>query len=366
MIKIINITSGLLFLFLWFVTTPGVGWPATHYQIGAYYFPGWAKNSPLWQDLTGTPDSRSPGQPWPEREPLMGFGYDGDTVAVAQKHIDWAADYGIDFFVYDWYWTEGNQTIMEGALQAYLRAPNRQRLKFCLLWANHRKPPSRDNFLKAVDYWLANYFTNPQYFKIDGRPVVFIFSPENLEQGAIASGTIVKGYLDEAQKMARKKGFKGIYFVGCARALDALVTKHLPKHGYAAISGYNYHRGYSGKEEKDGQATSYEELLAGYQENWRWILKNSPLPYFVPMIAGWDKRPAGERFAGPHNNCVSTPASFETMLRAGKEMLDRYPEKTKRIGIICAWNEFIEGSYIEPTKKWGTQYLEKVKQVFSK
>ena len=54
------------------------------------------------------------------------------------------------------------------------------------------------------------------------------------------------------------------------------------------------------------------------------------------------------------------------MLRAGKEMLDRYPEKTKRIGIICAWNEFIEGSYIEPTKKWGTQYLEKVKQVFSK
>jgi hypothetical protein len=34
------------------------------------------------------------------------------------------------------------------------------------------------------------------------------------------------------------------------------------------------------------------------------------------------------------------------------------------LGVICCWNEFGEGSYIEPTQKNGFSYLEKIKKVF--
>ncbi|WP_298391072.1 glycoside hydrolase family 99-like domain-containing protein, partial [Hydrotalea sp.] len=61
---------------------------------------------------------------------------------------------------------------------------------------------------------------------------------------------------------------------------------------------------------------------------------------------------------------VSTPDEFEAHLKRAKIFMTRNPEKTKKIGIICAWNEFGEGSYIEPTKKFGFQYLERVKKIF--
>lgn len=342
------------------------------YRIGVYYFPAWGKNSKYWNDLMGLPGSRSPGRAWPDREPLLGFKYDGNSPAIMQQHIQWAADYAIDFFVFEWWWTdEGKPRTVtlkgvpstEAAIHNYLKAPNRHRLKFCLIWCNPWMPIpcTREIFRKAVAYWLEHFFNNPQYLTIDGQPVVFIFVPYKLHQGARASGTTVKAYLTEARKMAVQKGFKGIYFVACANAIENQVMKHIPNQGYSAISGFHYARGFSGKYERGGLCSSYAELLAGYQESWNWILHHSSLPYLIPMSAGLDRRPwAIQRV------CASTPESFKTMLRAGKEIMDRYPIKTKRIGVICAWNEFGEGGYIEPTKKWGFQYLEKIKQVFGK
>jgi hypothetical protein len=84
------------------------------------------------------------------------------------------------------------------------------------------------------------------------------------------------------------------------------------------------------------------------------------------MTSGWDKRPWGGTLNDPGRDLAfSTPDSFEAHLRSAKEVMDRNPEKTMRTGVICCWNEFGEGSYIEPTKKYGTQYLERVKKVFS-
>ncbi len=342
------------------------------YTIGVYYFPAWGKGSRFWNELTARPGTRTPGKVWSEREPLSGFDYDGNSPEIMQQHIQWAADHGLDFIAFEWWWLdEGKPRTVpfrdvpstEAAIQNFLKAPNRNRLKFCLFWANIWMPIpcTREVFRKAVAYWLDNFFSNPQYLTIDGQPVVFIFVPSKLEQGARASRTTVRAYFAEAREMAVKRGLKGIYFVACANAIEHLVTRHIPQEGYSAISAFHYGRGFSGRFERGGFPTTYEELLAGYRQSWNWILKNSPLPYLVPMSAGLDKRPAGGTTVA-----TSTPESFETMLRAGKEVMDRYPEKTKRTGVICAWNEFTEGAYIEPTKKWKFQYLEKIKLVFGK
>jgi hypothetical protein len=345
---IIAATMTLLFIFS----------DVSAYQIGVYYFPGWA-------DATGAPFH----PPWdkikkyPEREPLLSWYKEGDT-SVAVQQIEWAAQYGIDFFVYDWYW-DGSKPFLEHALNAFFKCSNSNKLKFCLLWANQGQvPASLDQFTSMVDYWIKNYFNKPNYLTIDGKPVVIIFAPQQLRDNIAKFGKTTKEIFTLVRSSAVAKGIKGIYFVGGTTAHPWWVNDYLPNNGYDAISAYNYHtRGFKGfYTDTVKSAVDFDQLKQGYKSQWSWILEHTTLPYLVPISSGWDKRPWGSE--SPTDNCHSTPESFGTVLSDAKSMMDKYPDKTLKMGIICAWNEFGEGSYIEPTKKWKFSYLEAIKRVF--
>lgn len=336
-------------------TTPAFATPP--YHIGVYYFPGWTHAPTEWWN---PPWERI--RPFPEREPLLGHYAEG-SVEVATRHLGWMAAHGIDFVVYDWYWTSDNRPKLDHAIEAYLKAPNRRSIDFSLLWANHDDIPGTTlQFERMVDYWIARYFKEPGYLKRDEKPVVYVFSPERLRDQAQKLGTTTRALLDKARRRAVAAGLPGIYFVACTQAISYWVRDYLPRAGYDALSGYNYHAGYSGQWVDKPLATSYAALTAGYLESWSWMLTHSPLPYHLPLTAGWDSRPWGG--ASSHDNCRSTPDEFERHLLAARGFLDRYPERTGRTAVICAWNEFGEGSYIEPTKHWGFAYLERVRKVF--
>ena len=134
--------------------------------------------------------------------------------------------------------------------------------------------------------------------------------------------------------------------------------------GYVGFS-ISFSFAIAGEESTKGPISeTYDQLDKAYRTQWEWILKNSKLPYFTPMTSGWDKRPWGGSSPAAHDNSVSTPETFESHLRAAKALMDAYPERSKRTGMLCCWNEFGEGSYIEPTKRHGMRYLEKVQDVF--
>lgn len=343
------------------VTTIGVGHAndaTPDYEIGVYYFPGWLDNQ-----------RGAAAKPWdqirvyPEREPLLGWYKEGDT-AVAEQHIDWMSQHGIDYVVYDWFWD--GAPFLEHALAAFMRASNNSKLKFSLLWANHSKvPESLDQFTSMVRYWVKYYFPRANYLKIDGKPAVFIFSQERLRENAKKFGYSTADLIKLANEITKNAGFDGIYFIGATEAVTYWVKEHGPQSGYDAFSKYNYHRGFSGTYNPlTLPSHSYAELDQAYQQNWDWILRNSPLPYILPVISGWDKRPWGGSTDPLHDNSFATPVEFERHLLAAKLRIDKYPSKTKKMAVICCWNEFGEGSYIEPTKKDGFAYLEKVKKVF--
>ena len=69
------------------------------------------------------------------------------------------------------------------------------------------------------------------------------------------------------------------------------------------------------------------------------------------------------QYAG-RDGSVSTVAQFRQHLQAGHDTIRRHPDKTLGLGVLCCWNEFGEGSYIEPTRALGLQYLQAVKAVF--
>jgi len=317
------------------------------YQVGVYYFPGWRDGQ------NGAPAQ----EPWQrlkafkEREPMLGW-YDDGAVEVMNRQLGWMHDYGLSYVAFDWYWG-GGKPFLEHSLRAYFKAPNRSQVPFALLWANHDKAPaSAADFAAMVQYWIDNYLRRPETFKVDGRPVVFILDHQNLGDRARGFGMDVAGLIAKAQDMVKAAGLPPIFFVG-----GPFNSPKASTFGYDATSTYNYHG-------IKRPSRSYAELTADYRKAWEFQAGRHGVPYIVPMTQGWDRRPWGGSKDPDHDLSGGDLDTFEAHLRSARDFMDSHVNETRRLGVICCWNEFGEGSYIEPTKVHGFGYLEKVKAVF--
>jgi hypothetical protein len=333
---------------------------ANDYQIGIYYFPGWKDGQ------VGAPSARpwTPIKPFPDREPLLGW-YDEGSDEVMRQHLDWIQSAQLDFVVFDWYYVDGRKVVLEHALAAFMRATNRGSTKFSILWANHSNmPKNMDDWKSMVGYWVKYYFPRSDYLKVDGMPVVFVFSADELRKQSEKFGASTKELVDAGQEIARDSGLPGIYLVAGTGAYLSMIDTFAKNAGYSAFSAYNYHQGPVEPLKRPSQ--SYAELDLGYRMHWQRFAEAGKLPLIVPMTSGWDKRPWGGSTDPLHDNSMSTPDEFEKHLSAAKSYIDSNRKLTSGLGVICCWNEFGEGSFIEPTKKLGFEYLDKVKKVFGK
>ncbi len=282
------------------------------------------------------------------------------------QQLAWMADHGINYVVFDWIWGRDNKGYIEHALRAYLDADNNKRVKFSVLWANHTEYVfSKHQLTSLVKYWCDKFFIHEQYKKIDGKPVVFIFSAKILNANIKKLGMTSAEFFEYANKIARQRGLAGIDFIAGVSANDPVID-YSKASGYAGFSAYNFHgpATYRLKMNLLNMAHSYKELDMSYRDQWQWMLKNSEGLYIVPLTSGWDKRPWGGSSDPFHDNSISTPDQFEEHLMAAKKLMQAQPKRTKKMAVICCWNEFGEGSFIEPAKQYGFGYLEKNRTVF--
>lgn len=169
-------------------------------EVLAYYFPQYHQDprNDQWHgkgwtewELVKTAHPRYPGHHQPI-VPEWGY-FDESDPKWTTKEIDIAADHGITGFIYDWYWYEDGGFLLDGLNKGFLHAPNRDRLKFALMWANHdwtnihpakfRDQPetlasgrvSRAGFDRLTDYVIREYFSQPNYLKIGGMPYFSIY-----------------------------------------------------------------------------------------------------------------------------------------------------------------------------------------------
>jgi len=96
----------------------------------------------------------------------------------------------------------------------------------------------------------------------------------------------------------------------------------------------------------------------------QWDIEVS-VPFFPNVSIGWDDTPRfprkGEQDIVRYNK---SPESFAAYLQEAKEYCDNHSDQNKLITIF-SWNEWIEGGYLLPDRKYGFEYLEKVKEVTS-
>lgn len=315
-------------------------------MIGAYYFDGWAGRNksatatdPAWAKHAPTHLTRRMIDEFPEREPV--WGWRDDSQEIMERQIDLAADHGVAFFAFCWYWHDNGQGINEkgimedpkhSSLNLFLKAKNNHRLKFCLLVANHAgyEINGAENWKQAGEFWLP-YLKHKQHLTISGKPLIIIFSSQGGDKEGFAA----------MQETARKAGLPGLAIAGCAAAP--------PERGFTHRTHYNVVPGYAAGSEEH----KYAELATANRAQW----KGDPAQPYIPiMTAGWDKRP-WEGPAGLNQKAGwyypdRTPEQFADFLREAIGWMDKHPDQTteERLVLVYAWNEFGEGGYIAPTK----------------
>jgi len=307
--------------------------------VGSYYFPGHF-NAMRWVPMAQ----------YHHPYPLLGYYRDGEP-EVSDWHIKWAVEHGIDFFAFDWYYDIATGNIHEhnNALElGFLRARYRDMMGFCIFWCNEERdapPYTEDQMLLLARNLRDHYFTQPNYLRLGGRPVVIVSIP-----GRMIQSFGIEGSAAMWKKMSAEAGAD---ILPVAKQDDR--QEELKQAGYGAITAYNYA---DANVPPGQQRAPYDTMITGYEDRWRKATEGHVLPYIVPVSPGWDSRPWHGEATLVRTN--PRPEKFRQMCEAAR----RYVDPTINAVIVECWNEFGEGSYIEPCTQYGFGYLDAIRDAF--
>jgi len=364
-------------------------------RICTYYFPNWhvdQRNEKLhgkgwteWRVLQcATPRFDGHEQP---KIPLWGYEDEADPTVMARK-IATAAKYGIDAFIFDWYYFADGSYRERCLQEGFLGAANRNDVEFALMWANHDpiyahpgswlKPgeplwsgkTDPETFLRCTDHCLNTYMNQPNYMRIGGGLYFSIFQPERMIQDLGGTKT-ARMLLDDFRFRAEKAGLGKLTLDAHVGAVaDEYIertNRYLTEMGFDSASSY-------------GWSNWGDEFPALDYATWRErngtddarLSKKLRVPFTPAVSMGWDSSPRTvqsdmyERANGyPFWTVIvnNTPLEYEKALRRTAEFMAS-DEATGTAIMLPCWNEWTEGAYLEPDTKNGYGYLEAIRRVF--
>lgn len=372
--------------------------------VAAYYYPGthpdprWDKNKypgfTEWDEIKAA-KPRFPGHVQP-KPPVWGYQNEAKPEVMAQK-INAAAKYGVNAFIFDWYYYNDGPYLDDALDQGFLHATNNAKVKFALMWANHdwydiQGYNPADNNLKLLypgkvtpatwdkicDLVIAKYFKHPSYWLVDGKPY---FSIYEMSQFLDSFGSIenARAAIDQFRSKAQTAGFPGLHVNAIVWGEPNLPGGKTPPGwpqlchdlGLDSLTSYTWvHHG--ALNNGTFPVSDYVWGRRQYLSFWARAKTDYPIPYFPNAMVNWDNSPRAaanadwSHPAGPTVNSVimgNTPTAFKQSLKIIKQRLLAAPTQPKVV-TINAWNEWPEGSCLEPMPQYGYGYLEAVKAVF--
>ena len=381
--------------------------PKSEYDIAAYIWPAY-QPEPRWKELGIFNDGKGEwqnvyeakpkykGHPQP-LEPLWGYVMDDDPESM-EMQIDVATKAGINVFIYDWYWY-GGRPFLENALNnGFLKARNNGKMWFYLMWANHdvtnlwnnkiglkhkndiqwSADVSLEEFKEKLVPRFINYFKKANYYKIQGKPVLSIYEPKNLVRGMGGSWANVKEAFKYLDSEAKKAGFKGVHIMLNSGVVNnkTFSQMNLPNKATATAREISEYLGFDSYTTYNWLCEQWNYLrprdcpysewvdfcTTTYDVNKTYLPKNQ---YFPHVSIGWDTNPRFPKEDYMRSVVNSNPKDFERGLRVAKEWIDKnVRENHPKLITINAWNEWTEGCYLQPDKRYGYGYLNAIARVF--
>ncbi len=255
----------------------------------------------------------------------------GDT-SVMQQQLQQARDAGIDGFMVCWFGQEDSR--IDGRFQQLLHLAEGTDFKLSLYLditasGNFQTAEQvRDNLRYAID----TYGSHPNFLRWDGRPVIGFWSLpsvatypglnapqtwQRLRQEVDPDGSTF--WLGEGVDFSYLDTFDSIYFFDITWAA-----------------------------EPSSAMASYSRKLNQYNSG-----HGTQKPFVATVMPGYDDTRSTDRQTHYRDR-----ANGDYYIKSWQTAIDHQAAMV----IITSWNEWFEGTYIEPSQNYGTQYLDLTRQ----
>lgn len=305
--------------------------------------------------------------------------YDLSDVQEIRKQADLATQYGIYGFGIYHYWFSSKQKLLERPAELLLNDKSIKthfffmwdngswkrtwsNVKFSNSWAPmYEKNTGGPEILAELQYgderdwkvhfdYLLPFFHDERYIRIDGKPLFGVFNQNNQPD-------TIKRMFRYWNQLAVENGLGGIVTLGKSNSYHVEITEFQfdyepATHAWVGTNNLQkaIFRLYDNLRLKFGRVKTYD-----YEHVWKRIIKDfrKRSDYFPGAFVRYDDTPR----RGKTSSIVTgeSPLLFEKYLR---ELLKLSNENGKEFLFLTAWNEWGEGSYMEPDKTYGYSYLE--------
>ncbi len=307
------------------------------------------------------------GHHQPRLPGALGF-YDLRLVEVQREQIRLAHKYGLYGFCYHYYWFGGHR-LLDRPLRQVLADPSLD-LPFCLCWANEnwtrrwdgqeqdiligqQHSPEDDLAFIAA---LEPMFRDGRYIRVDGKPLLLVYRPQLLPDPA---ATVARW-----RQYIQAQGLPGLFLAAVQSFSDAIDTDdtlfdalvEFPPHTVPRIDIGDRYQMLNPRFR--GEILDYEACVDAAEAQ---VHQVSDKVVFPGVMAAWDNTPRRRDLATIFAN--ASPQAYGRWLTAACRRALAAPAADHRLVFINAWNEWAEGSYLEPDQRYGHAYLQATRDV---
>ena len=296
-------------------------------QYYAYYYPWYHRND--WS-RHGYQDT-----------PLLGL-YGTNEVGVAEQHVEWALQTGITSWVVSWW---GRNSLSEGHFkQGMMNANNFRQIDFFMLYESKilegrgswRDGTKEALFLDHLKIIRDDYFDQPNYLRINGRPVIMLYITRSQFQWQ-------NGFTPEVLNRVRQALGHDVYFIADEPFFnwyndDPDDNQNAIVNGKQVFDAYTTYNMFVDSKVREGETATDYQLREG-MPIWRsWA---EELLFWPNVMAQYFD------FRG-HKPLLGHADDFRRQLREVACLPRTNYNGAPNVMFITSFNEWWEGTQIEP------------------
>jgi glycoprotein endo-alpha-1,2-mannosidase len=312
---------------------------ASDVTVGAYYYPWYGndfhKGSPYLRDELSV-----------KQRPVLGK-YDDTDPAVIAQHLRWSKQANIQLWVTSWWRPGGRED--NTTLNVILPHQDLGSHKIALFYETNGRvrEPYYTTELVGPDmvHMCKNYFAHPNYYQIDGRPVIFVYVSRRFSE---------LGMLEEVLLLMRSAaadyGFNP-YIIGDQVWRTAPTGDYAPFSQLDAVTNYDVRGGMNLPDGTNYVLQSGVDNYYSEQAKWKAAANAQGCAYVPPAVPGYNDRAIRLAIDKAAVSRRLTPdgeegSLFRASLKRARSLVDA---RTDNLMMINSFNEWHEDSQIEPT-----------------
>lgn len=289
------------------------------------------------------------------REPHDDIGYYTlDNIETIKKQVELAKRHGIYGFCFYYYWFSGKR-LMEKPVDLLLEHPEID-FPFCLCWANEnwsrtwdgsdndiliKQNYSKDDHFKFIND-IKKYINDKRYIKVDGKPIILIYNPTQIPD--------LEDLIKDWRKCALEIGIgELLIWTKNDLARDDFKNMEFSDAEFDFAPNGIGHPGCMVTGLDTSKAYDYTQMVSDIEH--LYIEHFTPKPFYYSCTMGWDNSARRKENYKIYYS-YSLNAFYKWLRTIIYQTRYRNPED-RRFIFINAWNEWAEGTYLEPDKKYG-------------